>query len=158
MSTAQPATTANPARPASAGRPDAGLRARLAAADPNGLVRLALRLDAVVTGANGAAYLAVASLLDGPLGVEASTLRPIGASLVVYAIAVALVSRPERPSAAAVRVVVAANVIWAVGSLIVLAAGWLDPTTGGGVWIALQALVVAGFAGLQAAALRNARR
>jgi hypothetical protein len=39
----------------------------------------------------------------------------------------------------------------------VLAAGWGDPETLGGVWIALQALVVAGFAGLQAQALRRAR-
>jgi len=40
----------------------------------------------------------------------------------------------------------------------VLIAGWLDPSTVGAVWIALQAIVVAGFAGLQAAALRNAAR
>ena len=155
MSAVQPATPdAQIARP----QPRPGLRARLEAADPNLLVRLALRLDAVVTGANGVAYLAAASLLDGPLGVEASTLRPIGAFLVVYAIAVALVSRPERPSPTAVRMVIGANAIWAAGSLVVLAAGWLDPSTAGAVWIALQALVVADFAGLQAAALRNARR
>ena len=51
--------------------------------------------------------------------------------------------------------VIGANAIWAADSLIVLAAGWLDPSTGGAVWIALQALVVADFAGLQAAALRE---
>ena len=158
MSAVQPATPATPTT-VRGPQPRPKIRARLAVADPNFLVRLALRLDAVVTGANGVAYLAAAGLLDGPLGVEASTLRPIGAFLIVYvAIAVALVSRPERPSPAAVRVVIAANLIWAADSLIVLAAGWLDPSTGGAAWIALQALVVAGFAGLQAAALRNARR
>ena len=135
-----------------------GIRGRLAAAEPNALVRLALRLDAVVTGANGIAYLALAGVLDGPLGIEASTLRPIGAFLIVFAIAVAAVSVPERPSVAAVRTIVAANLIWAADSLIVLIAGWLDPSTAGAVWIALQAIVVAGFAGLQAAALRNAAR
>jgi len=138
--------------------PAAGIRGRLAAAEPNALVRLALRLDAVVTGANGVAYLALAGVLDGPLGVEASTLQPIGAFLIVFAIAVAAVSLPERPSAAAVRAIVVANLIWAADSLIVLVAGWLDPSTAGAVWIALQAIVVAGFAGLQAAALRNAAR
>ena len=154
VQSANPATSSTPTAP-SRPQPRSKLRARLEAADPNLLVRLALRLDAVVTGANGVAYLAAASVLDGPLGIEATTLRPIGAFLVVYAIAVALVSRPERPSPTAVRIVIAANVIWAVDSLIVLAAGWLDPSTGGAVWIGLQALVVAGFAGLQAAALRK---
>ena len=157
MSAVQPATPTTP-KTVSRPQPRPKIRARLEAADPNLLVRLALRLDAIVTGANGVAYLAAAGLLDGPLGVEAATLRPIGAFLIVYAIAVALVSRPERPSPAAVRVVIAANAIWAADSLIVLIGGWLDPTTGGAVWIALQALVVAGFAGLQTAALRNARR
>ena len=140
--------------------PAAGISGRIAAAEPNTLVRLALRLDAVVTGANGVAYLALAGVLDGPLGIEASTLRPIGAFLIVFAVAVAVaaVSLPESPSAAAVRTIVVANLIWAADSLIVLIAGWLDPSTVGAVWIALQAIVVAGFAGLQAAALRNAQR
>ena len=127
MSAVQPATPATPTT-VRGPQPRSKIRARLAAADPNFLVRLALRLDAVVSGANGVAYLAAAGLLDGPLGAEASTLRPIGAFLIVYAIAVALVSRPERPSPAAVRVVIAANLIWAADSLIVLAAGWLDPS------------------------------
>ena len=135
-----------------------GIRARLAAAEPNALVRMALRLDAVVTGANGVAYLTLAGVLDGPLGIEASTLRPIGGFLVVFAVAVAAASAPERPSATAVRAIVAANLIWAADSVIVLIAGWLDPSTAGAVWIALQAIVVAGFAGLQAAALRNSLR
>ena len=57
------------------------------------------------------------------------------------------------------RAVIAANAIWAADSLIVLAAGWTSPTTVGAIWIGLQALVVAGFATLQAAALsrREAR-
>ena len=140
-------------------RPAAGsVRARLAAAEPSALVRLALRLDAVVTGANGIAYLALAGVLDGPLGIEASALRPIGAFLIVFAIAVAAVSLRERPAPGAVRVIIAANLIWAADSLIVLIGGWLDPSTVGAVWIAVQAIVVAGFAGLQAAALRNAAR
>ena len=147
------ATTLTESNPAAG-----GIRGRLAAAEPNALVRLALRLDAVVTGANGLAYLALAGVLDGPLGIETSTLRPIGAFLVVFAVAVAAASAPERPSATAVRAIVAANLIWAADSVIVLIAGWLDPSTVGAVWIALQAIVVAVFAGLQAAALRNAAR
>jgi hypothetical protein len=128
---------------------------RLMGDEPYGMVRLALGADAAITGANGVAYLAGASLLDGPLGVEASTLRPIGAFLIVFAAIVGATAASKRPSAGAVGAIVIANVAWAVGSVAVLAAGSLDPTTGGGVWIALQAIVVGGFAGLQAAAYRR---
>lgn len=126
------------------------------AAAPSALLRLALKLDAVVTGANGAAYLAAAGALDSALGVEAGLLRGAGAFLLVYAGAVWIVATREAIRPPAVKTIVAANAIWAVDSLVVLAAGWLSPTIAGGVWIALQALVVAGFAGLQTYALRGA--
>ncbi len=61
---------------------------RLSALPAETGVRLALKLDAVVTGANGFAYLAAASLLDGPLGMPASFLRGVGAFLLVFAAAV----------------------------------------------------------------------
>jgi hypothetical protein len=116
-------------------------------------LRLALRLDAIVTGANGLAYLAAANLLDGPLGISAGVLRPIGAFLVVFAAAVWSVSSRSEPAPAGVLAVIAANVLWVVDSLAVVAFGWFSPTTGGSVWIVLQALTVAGFAALQAYAL-----
>jgi hypothetical protein len=122
---------------------------------PEALLRLALKLDAIVTGVNDAAYLAAAGLLDSALGVEAGLLRGIGAFLLVFAAVVWIAATRKIVPPAAVRAVVTANAIWAADSLVVLAAGWLSPTTFGGVWIALQALVVAGFAGLQAYALRR---
>jgi hypothetical protein len=132
------------------------LRARLAALPGEAMLRLALKLDAVVTGANGAGYLVLAGALDQPLGIEAGALRGVGAFLMAFAVAVWAVASRKTVSRTAVRAVVAANVIWAVDSLVVLAAGWADPETLGGVWIALQAVVVAGFAALQALALRRA--
>ena len=130
---------------------------RLMDDEPYGLVRLALGADAVIIGANGVAYLAGASLLDGPLGVEASTLRPIGAFLIAFALIVGTVAVSKRPAGGAVGAIVTANGAWAVTSIVVLAAGVLEPgpTTGGGIWVALQAVVVGGFAGLQAAAYRR---
>jgi hypothetical protein len=137
----------------------AGFAARLTAIPGELAVRLALRLDAAVTGANGVAYLALADVLDGPLGISAGVMRPVGAFLVAFAVAVYAVSTTEVVTRAAVRAVIAANAIWAADSLIVLGAGWTSPTTMGAIWIGLQALVVAGFAALQAAALsrREAR-
>jgi hypothetical protein len=53
------------------------IRQRIAAIPAEAALRLVLRLDAVVTGANGVAYLALADVLDSPLGISA---RPPGAT------------------------------------------------------------------------------
>jgi hypothetical protein len=121
----------------------------------SGLLRVALKLDAAVTGANALAYLAAFALLDGLLGVSAAVLVPTGAFLLVYAALVGrLATKPAMPRAGVVAVV-AANVIWAVDSLIVLAVDMFEPTLAGQIWIALQALVVLGFAAVQAYGLRR---
>jgi hypothetical protein len=120
-------------------------------------LRVALRLDAVVTGANGAAYLAAAGPLEDLLGLSPSLLRSVGAFLLVFAAGVWLVSARPEISATAALAVIGVNALWAVDSLVFLALGFSDPTTVGGIWIVLQALTVAGFAALQASA-RGARR
>ncbi|MGY1803100.1 hypothetical protein ACI78T_07450 [Blastococcus sp. SYSU D00922] len=119
------------------------------------LLRLALRLDAVVTGANGLAYLTAAPLLDDLLGLPGGLLRGVGAFLLVYAVAVWLVGAGPRINPAAVEAVVAANVLWAIGSVVAVVTGFGSPTTVGAVWLALQAAVVAGFAVLQITGLRR---
>ncbi|HEY3019394.1 MAG TPA: hypothetical protein VGJ32_04335, partial [Solirubrobacteraceae bacterium] len=113
-------------------------------------LRSILKLDALVTGANGAAYLVAAGLLDSVLGLPASFLRPVGAFLVVFAIVVWMVARQPVLDGTAVAAVVAANVLWVVDSLALVAFGWFSPSALGEVWIVLQALVVAAFAVLQA--------
>ena len=119
------------------------------------LLRLALRLDAVVTGLNGAVYLAAAPLLDDVLGLSGGLLRGAGVFLLVYAAAVWLVGAGARISAAAVEAVVVANALWAIGSVAVVVTGAGSPTTVGAVWLVLQAVVVAAFAVLQLAGLRR---
>lgn len=114
-----------------------------------------LKLDAVVSGANGAAYLVAANPIGDLLGLSPSLLRGIGAFLVVFAAAVWLAGSRRTVDALAVTGVAAANVAWALGSLAAAIAGWGTPTTAGTVWIVLQALVVAGFAELQLTALRR---
>ena len=122
---------------------------------PPGLLRLALRLDAAVTGLNGAAYLLAAPLLDDLLGLSAGLLRGTGAFLLAYAAAVWLVGARPRPSTAAVRTVIGLNALWAVGSVVAVLTDAGTPTTVGAVWIVLQAVVVAAFAVLQVAGLRR---
>jgi hypothetical protein len=120
------------------------------AATERSLLRVALKLDAVVTGANGAAYLALAGPLEDLLGLDAALLRAVGAFLLVFAVAVWFAR-----TRGAVLAIVAANVAWAAGSIVAAIAGWGSPETVGTVWIVLQAVVVAGFAELQLAGLKR---
>ena len=131
---------------------------RVATLRGDALVRVALKLDAVVTGANGAAYLAGASLLDGPLGMPTSFLRAVGAFLIVFAACVWYTATREQVNRAAVWAIVTLNALWVVDSLALVALDWYSPTTGGAVWAVMQAIVVGAFAGLQAYALRSSRR
>jgi hypothetical protein len=128
--------------------------ARVAALPRETLQRLVLKLDAVVTGANGVAYLAAAKPLEDLLGVSAELMRPIGAFLVLFAAAVWFVATRRMVPRAAVLAIATANAVWALGSLVFAAAGASSPNTVGTVWVLLQALVVAGFAALQALASR----
>ncbi len=124
----------------------------------DGLLRAALKLDAVVTGLNGAAYVVIAEPLGDLLGMPESFLRAIGVFLVVFAVAVWATGASDGPARTAVTAVIALNVLWVVDSLVVLATGAYDPSTVGTVWIGLQAATVAGFAALQVAGRRRASR
>ncbi|WP_433479386.1 hypothetical protein ACQPZP_21500 [Spirillospora sp. CA-142024] len=126
-------------------------------ADGRRLLRLALRLDSVVTGVNGLAYLALAGPVDDLLGLDAGPGRVLGAFLLVYAAAVWAISVPARPHRHAVTAVVEANLLWTILSVVAVALGWFSLNTAGGVWAVLQAIVVAGFAALQYTAQRRAR-
>ena len=65
------------------------------------LLRTALTLDAGVTAANGAAYLALAGPLHDLLGLSETVLRGAGAFLLVYALAVGVLASRPRPARAA---------------------------------------------------------
>ncbi|MCT4353169.1 hypothetical protein M5362_08505 [Streptomyces sp. Je 1-79] len=122
---------------------------------PQSMLRRFLALDAVVTGANGLAYLAASGPLGELLGVDPGLLVELGLLLTLYAAAVAWVASRPAPPVRGVKAVVDINILWAVLSVLALVA-WLEPTTAGLVWIPAQAATVAGFAGLQWSALRAA--
>ena len=119
---------------------------------------VALKLDAVVTAANGAAYLVAAGPLSDLLGLSAPLLRIAGAGLLAFAGVVWLVATAQRMSRPAPATIIALNAVWAVGCVTAVLADLGTPTTIGAVWIVAQALVVAGFAELQLAGLRRAER
>lgn len=121
--------------------------------DPHTALRRFLALDAVVTGANALAYLALSGPLGRLFGVGSTLLLELGALLAVYAAAVGLLASRARPAALPVRAVVEFNLAWTAVSCLALVL-WLTPSTAGAVWTVLQALTVAGFAVLQYMALR----
>ena len=123
--------------------------ARLAGLPRERLLRLVLKLDAAVTGANGAAYLLAAGPLEDLLGLPSALLRATGAFLVLYAAAVWVLATRRTVARGAVVAVIAANVLWAVDSVVLAIAGWGSPAAAGTVWILLQAFVVAGLAAVQ---------
>ncbi|MBF6414778.1 hypothetical protein [Nocardia cyriacigeorgica] len=120
------------------------------------LLRFSLRLDAVVTAANGLAYLALSGPIESLLGLDTAVGIPIGIFLTLYGIGVALVGLPARINPTAVRTVIAGNAAWAVLSLVALFVIGLDLTVAGALWAVLQALVVGAFAALQYLGLRRA--
>ncbi|MGX1273340.1 hypothetical protein [Streptomyces phaeoluteigriseus] len=131
----------------------ATLTALARTAEPHSALRRFLALDAVVTGANGVAYLAASGPLGRLLGVDSALLLALGTVLTAYAAAVGLLASRARPAALPVKAVVEINLAWAAVSLVALAL-WLSPTVTGAVWTVLQAVTVAGFAALQHLALK----
>lgn len=132
-------------------------RADAASVDRGDLLRLALKLDAVASGALGALLLAAEPILDDLLGAPPALSSPVGLVLVAYAAAVWFVGSRQAISRSAAWTVVGANLIWAVGSVVAVAAGWLPLTALGTAFVLAQAAAVALFAALQFVGLRRAR-
>jgi hypothetical protein len=125
--------------------------------DRDRLLRQSLVLDAAASGGLGVLLAAGGALLDGPLGIPASVLVPVGGFLVAYAAALWLLGSRAVVSRPAVEVVVAGNLLWVAASVAAAAAGWWSPTTLGTVVVLAQAAAVVGFAALQVSGLRRAR-
>ncbi|MGX1806449.1 hypothetical protein ACWIGI_12100 [Nocardia sp. NPDC055321] len=121
------------------------------------LLRTSLRLDAVVTGANGLAYLALAVPLESLLGLDRTYGLAIGAFLTLFALAVTATGATKTINMAAARTVMALNAVWVVVSVATAVEGTLDLNVAGTVWTLMQAVTVGAFAALQYLGLRKAR-
>ena len=115
----------------------------------------ALKLDAVVTGVNGGAYLLAAQPLGDLLGLSPALLRLLGIALIAFAAALWLAAARPSVSRAVAVALGGANAAWALARIAVAVGGWLSPTTVGTLWIIAQAIVVAAFAELQVTALKR---
>ena len=117
--------------------------------DPSRLLRRALLLDAIVSGATGALLWLGAAPLSDLLGLPHALLTGAGLFCVVYAGGLAVLARrPAVPRAIALTVV-AGNGAWVAASLWLTVSGLVAPTPLGTAFVLTQAAAVMAFAVLQ---------
>ncbi|SDN63082.1 hypothetical protein [Allokutzneria albata] len=121
-------------------------------------LRTVMKVDAVGTGANGAAYLAASGLIGSLLGVPAGVLAPVGAFLLAFAIGVWFIGTRAGINPKAVWGVALVNMVWAVDSLVVAFSDWFPLTGWGLFYIVFQAVVVGALGVLQVIGLRRITR
>ena len=126
-----------------------------AAAPRDGLLRGAFKVDAVASIGSGLAYLVANGAVSDLLGLPSAFLLAVGAFSVLYGSYAWYLGTRPRVSPSAGRLIAVGNLGWAAASIAMAVLGWHDPTTTGTVWIAMQGLLVAGFADGQ---LLGARR
>jgi hypothetical protein len=122
---------------------------------PSPLLHRLLIADAAISGVTGLALMAGAGMLSTLLGVPEPLMRYSGLILLPFAVVVFYWSNPARLSRPRVWTVIALNIAWVIGSVLLLAAGLIEPTALGVVFVLFQAVVVAGLAELQYMGLRS---
>ena len=128
----------------------------MSARDPSGLLRLALRVDAVATAALALLAIVAAPALEHLLGAPAGLLGPLGLGLLAYAVAVWLVAARRQVSRSAAWAAVILNGLWVIDSLVTVVFGWFALTGLGVAFVLAQAVAVAVLADLQFLGLRRA--
>src|ERR1043165_7926246 len=121
----------------------------------NTFLRYAPRAAAVASGATGLLLIAGADLLTGLLGLPVALMRECGLLLVPYVALVAFVGTREAIPTSAVKVIIAINVLWVLGSIGLLVGGFVAPTLLGYAFVIVQAVAVGVLAELQVIGLRR---
>jgi hypothetical protein len=112
-------------------------------------LRGALLLDAAASGAMGVLLVLAAAPLAPLLGLPAALLRGAGIVLLPYAGLLAWLAPCSGAARGAVQLVIGANALWVVASLLLLVSGRVTPTPFGTLFVLLQAAAVAVFALLE---------
>lgn len=115
---------------------------------PSPLLRTALLIDGLISGAMGLLVLA-ASWLGAFLELPRDFLFGAGASLLPFAVALVWLARRAALNRLAVWAVIAINALWVVESLLLLIGGWLTPNLLGYGFVIAQAVAVLAFSELE---------
>jgi hypothetical protein len=122
---------------------------------PTSFVRRLLLTDSLVSGATGALMAGAAPILESWLGLPAALLRFAGIALLPFAGVVGWLALQASPARAGVQAIIAANFAWVAGSILLLLAGGVNPTTLGIAFVIFQAVVVGVLGELQYMGLRR---
>src|SRR5688572_13831216 len=123
--------------------------------NPSLFLRRAVQGDAIITGAMAVLLVAAAGFLSPLLNLPESFLRETGIFLVVYAALVGFLGSRELMPKLAVCLVIGANALWAVDSIVLLFTGWVQPNALGQAFVVAQAIAVGVIAELQYIGLKR---
>jgi len=126
--------------------------------EPSRFLRRVLLADAVLAGGAGLLMAALAAPLEPWLMLPATLLLAAGLGFVAFAIFAALVARSHIPSRAAVWAVILINAIGAIECAALLMTGMVTPSALGVALVLALVLVMAVFAVLEYAGLRQSPR
>ena len=121
------------------------------------LLRLALLADAAASGGMGVLLATAADPLAQWFGLPVALLREVGLLLIPYAgLLLYLASKQTTPRLPA-QLIVAGNVLWVLGSAMLLMSGLVAPAALGTAFVIAQALIIAILAELQVMGLKRQR-
>ncbi len=118
-------------------------------------LRRVLLADAVLAGGAGLLMALLATPLEPWLSIPASLLQAAGIGFVAFAILAAVVARSQRPARIAVWAVILVNVVGVVECVGLLLGNWISPSLLGILFVLALALVMAVFAALEYAGLKQ---
>lgn len=118
--------------------------------------RTLLLLDAGTCLATGLLLTLATAQLSDLLGLPPWLLAEAGLILFPSALFALWAGRQTGVSTTPARIMVGLNLCWVLGTVTLLAGGWVTPTLIGTLFVAVQAAAVAGLAGLQIYSLRPA--
>ena len=121
------------------------------------LLRFALITDAVATAATGLAMLTLSRVLEPLLGIPATLMYYAGLGLMPYAALVGYLGSRASMSRVVILAVIIGNILWALGTIVLLISGWITPTVLGYAFVIAQAVVVGVFAELQFVGFRQSK-
>lgn len=123
--------------------------------NPSLLLRRALQLDAVASGAMAVMLIFGAGTLASLLNLPETLLRSTGVFLIAWTALVGFLATRETLSKTIVWAVIVGNAVWTIDTLALLATNWIAPNTLGIAFIVMQAVAVGLFAELQYMGLRK---
>ena len=120
---------------------------------PSALLKAALLTDAVASGALALLHLLLNRLLSDRLGLDSRLLLYTGLFLLAYANLLLVLAYTDRIGVGLLRVLIAGNVAWAAGCLLIMfVAGSVQPLAAA--FLGAQALAVLAFAAWEYAGMR----